>query len=93
MSLTIIWERHRRLSHDDYSALEQTKDRRFEYWAAEVFAMTGGSESHALISMNIGAVPVAAMRNQSCRVYGTDVKLRIEALDKFYHPDAMVQCE
>lgn len=93
MSPTIICGRHRRLSHDDYSALEQAEDRRFEYWADEVFAMTGGSESHALVSMNIGAAPVAALRNQPCRVYGADMKLRTEALDKFCHPDAMVLCE
>lgn len=45
MSPTIICGRHRRLSHDDYSALEQAEDRRFEYWADEVFAMTGARKA------------------------------------------------
>jgi Uma2 family endonuclease len=82
-----------RLSHDDYFALEQAEDRRYEYWAGEVFAMASGSERHALISMNIGAALVNALRGRPCRVYGADMKLRVEAHDKFCYPDVMVLCE
>jgi Uma2 family endonuclease len=44
-----------RLSHEEYFALEQKEDQRYEYIAGDIFAMVGGSESHALITMNIGA--------------------------------------
>ena len=81
------------LSHEEYFLLEQEEDQRYEYLAGEIFAMAGGSESHALIAMNVGAALVAHLRNQPCRVYGSDMKLRIDALDKFCYPDLMVLCE
>jgi Uma2 family endonuclease len=82
-----------RLSHEDYFALEQAEDWRYEYLAGEVFAMAGGSESHALIAMNIGAALVNALRDKPCRVYGADMKLHIREYDKFCYPDVQVLCE
>jgi Uma2 family endonuclease len=82
----------RHLSHEEYFALEQAEDRRYEYLAGEVFAMAGGSESHALISMNIGAALVNATRGKPCRVYGADMRVRVAAFDKFCYPDVAVVC-
>jgi Uma2 family endonuclease len=81
------------LSHADYFALERAEDRRYEYLAGEVFAMAGGSERHALISMNTGAALVNASRRLPCRVYGADMKLYIAAHDHFCYPDVMLLCE
>ncbi|MDD5034005.1 MAG: Uma2 family endonuclease [Methylococcaceae bacterium] len=82
-----------RLTHDEYFALEQAQDQRYEYHAGEVYAMAGGSESHALISMNIGAALVNALRGKPCRVYGADMKLHIQKQDLFVYPDIQVLCE
>lgn len=81
------------LSHEAYFALERREDQRYEYLAGEVFAMAGGSESHALISMNIGTQLSIALRPKPCRVYGSDMKLYIDAADKFCYPDVQVLCE
>ena len=81
------------LTHEAYFQLERRDDWRYEYLAGEVFAMAGGSESHALIAANAIGAFIAALRGQPCRVYGSDMKLRIEALDKFCYPDLMVLCE
>lgn len=82
-----------KISHADYFDLEQRSDQRHEYWAGDLFAMAGGSESHALISANTVAALVYTLRDLPCRVYGADMKLRIAAHDKFCYPDAMVLCE
>jgi len=84
---------HSRLSHDDYFRLEEHDDQRYEYLAGEVFAMAGGSERHALISMNTGAALVNATRDRPCRVYGADMKLYLAAHDQFCYPDVMLLCE
>jgi Uma2 family endonuclease len=81
------------LSHDEYFRLEQEQDQRYEYLAGEVFAMAGGSERHALISMNVGAALVNATRDKPCRVYGADMKLHVAAHDHFCYPDVMLLCE
>jgi Uma2 family endonuclease len=72
-----------RLCHGDYFAVEREHDRRYEYTDGEIFAITGGSEAHALIAANGLATLAAALRNQACRVYGADMKLYIAAHDKF----------
>jgi Uma2 family endonuclease len=32
------------------------------------------------------------LRGSACRVYGSDVKLRVEAANCFFYPDVMVTC-
>ncbi|MBF0255004.1 MAG: Uma2 family endonuclease [Gammaproteobacteria bacterium] len=91
MSLAIQQSHY--LSHDDYFLLEQQQDQRYEYIDGEVYAMAGGSESHALISMNAGAALVGLFRQQPCRVYGADMKLHIDAMDKFCYPDISLLCQ
>jgi len=80
-------------SHEAYFALEQAEDARYEYLAGEVFAMVGGSERHALISMNLGAALFNALHDRPCRVYGADMKLHVAEFDHFCYPDVMVLCE
>lgn len=81
------------LSHDAYFALEQQQDQRFEYMAGQVFAMTGGTERHAMISGNALVALSTGLRHKPCRVYGPDMKLFIAEHDKFCYPDTMVLCE
>jgi len=82
-----------RLTHEEYFALEQAEDQRYEYHAGEVFAMAGGTESHALISSNIIISLGAALHGKPCRVYGSDMKLYVRDYDKFCYPDVQVLCE
>ena len=82
-----------RLSHEEYFALELSQDQRYEYIAGEVFAMTGGTEPHALISANSVVALANGLRDKPCRVYGADMKVFITAHDKFCYPDVVVLCE
>ena len=82
-----------RFSHDEYFAIETAEGIRYEYLAGEVFAMTGGTESHAFISLATGAALLNAFAGKACRVFGADRKLFIAEADTFCYPDAMVVCE
>ena len=55
------------LTHEEYFALEQAKDWRYEHWRGEVFAMAGGSPDHASIAMSTGAALLAALRGRPAR--------------------------
>jgi len=81
------------ITHEEYFALEQSEDQRYEYIAGNIFAMAGGSESHALIGANIVIALGNALRDKPCRVYTADMKLHIKAYDKFCYPDVQVLCE
>ena len=80
-------------THEEYFALEQAEDWRYEYIAGEVFAMAGGSESHALIGTNIIIDLGNALRGKPCRIYTADMKLYVREYDKFCYPDIQVLCE
>jgi len=81
------------LTHEEYFAIEQAEDQRYEYIAGQIFAMAGGTENHALISMSIGSALLNALRGKPCRVYGADMKLYVREYDKFCYPDVQVLCE
>ncbi|MGZ8219523.1 Uma2 family endonuclease [Methylomagnum sp.] len=80
-------------THEEYFALEEREDQRYEYCAGEVFAMAGGSESHALIGTNVVIALGAALRGKPCRVYGADMRLYVHDSDHFCYPDVQVLCE
>ena len=86
-------EQRNGLTHDEYFSLEEAEGVRYEFLAGEVFAMTGGTETHALIISNTTVALGNAFRDQSCRVYVSDMKLHIEAADHFCYPDVLVLCE
>jgi len=92
MSSLPVMQPHR-LSHAEYFSLEQAENQRYEYHAGEVYAMAGGSESHALISANVLIGLSNALRQKPCRVYGADMKLHVRRHDLFCYPDVQVLCE
>ena len=81
------------LTHANYFALEKDQQKKFEYLAGEVFAMTGGSYHHSLISTNTLITLGNALRDTPCTVLNSDIKLYIDTLDSFFYPDAMVLCK
>ncbi|MCG6941691.1 MAG: Uma2 family endonuclease [Thiohalocapsa sp.] len=60
--------------------------------AGEVFAMTGATEAHNLIVANVIAGIHAQLKVKPCRVYPSDLKIRIETEDIGAYPDVMVIC-
>jgi Uma2 family endonuclease len=81
------------LSFDDWLALERTTDgQRSEFVAGEVFAMTGATEAHNLIVANTIRELGNALKGKPCRVYPSDLKVRIAADDVGAYPDVMAIC-
>lgn len=83
------------VSVDDYLAGEESATIRHEYVAGEVYAMSGASEEHNLILINLLTSFRSHLRGKGCRLYGMDLKARIESAgqDIFYYPDLMVVCD
>jgi Uma2 family endonuclease len=82
------------LSVADYLAFEETSDVRHEYIGGAVHGMSGGSEPHNTISLNIATALRTKLRGGPCRVYAENFKVRLEAgrEDIFYYPDVVVSC-
>src|SRR5258705_13288464 len=81
------------LTVEDYLEGEKTSPVRHEYVAGQVYAMAGANAPHNGIALNLATRLRPHLRGGPCRVFISDVKGRIEALDLFYYPDVMVSCD
>jgi len=77
-------------SYADYLAWETSQPVRHEYLDGEVFAMTGTTTTHNVISLNTTFALRQQTRGTPCRVYMADVRLRVEAANAGFYPDVFV---
>ena len=90
-------EPQRPLSFTDYLAIEHASDIKHEFLDGEVRplhgearAMAGSSLEHALIAVNVGAELRSALRGRPCRVFGSDIRVRVPSTGPATHPDVSV---
>lgn len=83
-------EQHKLLTVEEYLALEESNTVKHEYVAGAIHAMVGTTKRHNRIALNIARRLLDAVRSGPCRVYASDVKVRVE--DVIYYPDVMVAC-
>ena len=81
-----------KLSLEEYLAQEERTGERNEYVAGEVFAMVGTTPLHNQISLNVASALRTALKGRPCRVFMSDIKLRVISADAFYYPDVFVTC-
>lgn len=83
----------RRYTPEEYFALEDRSEIRYEYFEGEVFAMAGGSKVHNFLVQNASTKMRTSLRGKGCQVFASDV--RLEAKERFYYtyPDVVVTCD
>ena len=79
-------------SLDEYFALEEASDARFEYWDGDILCMSGGSREHGMISGNIFLALAISARGGQCRAFTADTAIWTPALPPYRYPDASVAC-
>src|SRR5256714_9115049 len=79
-------------SLNEYFALEQASDARFEYWDGNVFCMSGGSRAHYRISSNVVVALANGLRGGPCTAFTGDAAIWTPALPPYRYPDASVAC-
>lgn len=82
------------ITPEEYLRMEENSLEKHEYFEGEVFMMSGGTINHNLICSNIVGELRALLRKKPCMVFGSDMRIRVEAgHDGFYsYPDAMIIC-
>jgi Uma2 family endonuclease len=79
---------------EDYFIIERQSQRKYEYVDGELFAMSGASRRHNLLATNlIRHAATAALERLPCKVFGSDMKVRVEARNSFFYPDVSVSCD
>ena len=84
----------RRLSVEEYLEFEKHCQGRHEYIDGAIYAMSGVSNNHDVITLNLLAALHGHLRGGPCMAHTSDFKLRLEIAQKdfFYYPDMTVSC-
>jgi Uma2 family endonuclease len=84
--------RHHRYSFADYLAVEEMSSVKHEFLDGEIYAMAGGSPLHAALSAAVVGRLLAAVRGGPCRVFSSDLRIRVLATGLATYPDVSVVC-
>ena len=81
------------LTPEAYLQLEAASDIKHEYLDGEIYAMAGATDTHVTIALNMAVLLRGHLRGSNCRVYISDMKVKIETKNRFFYPDVMVTCD
>jgi Uma2 family endonuclease len=83
-----------RFTPEEYFAWEEQQEVKHEYFDGEVFAMSGGTVNHGRIGGRIfSLIDDHLIESDRCIALNSDVKIKIQASEKYVYPDASATCD
>ena len=79
-------------SKSEYVTLENAAPYKSEYLDGQIYAMAGGSPTHAKIGGNAFAALHSALRGKPCEPFNSDTRVEIRANGMTFYPDVSVAC-
>ncbi len=79
-------------TYADYLAHEEASNVKHEYLDGEIYAMAGGTPEHASLAMVIGSSLVTQLEGKPCRVFSSDLRVRVAETGLTTYPDVSVVC-
>ena len=82
----------RRLTSQEYLAIERKAAFKSEFFDGEMFAMAGASREHILIGGNTSRRLSEQLDERDCEVYQTDMRVKVSPTGLYTYPDGSVVC-
>jgi Uma2 family endonuclease len=79
-------------SYADYLDLEEASNVKHEFFAGEIYAFAGGTPDHAALAVTVATALVTGIGGRDCRVFSSDLRVRVLATGLATYPDATVVC-
>ena len=76
---------------EEYLRIERAAEFRSEFISGEMIAMSGASNEHEMIVVNLAATAHSALRGKPCRTRGSNMRVRVRSTSYLY-PDLTVVC-
>ena len=76
----------------EYLALERQAEGRSEFIHGEMYAMGGASLAHNTIALNVAALILGHLRGRPCRVFSSEMRVKISETGAYVYPDVVVAC-
>jgi Uma2 family endonuclease len=81
-----------RLTEAEYLAFERASEFRHEFHRGEIFAMTGASLPHNLITLAMASSMYVRLQGKPCRVFSNDMRVKPKSSKSYVYPDIVVAC-
>jgi Uma2 family endonuclease len=85
------------ITPEEYLELERKAEFKSEYLNGEIFAMAGASPRHVLIHVlimdNLVIELGAQLKGKSCRVFSSDLRVKIPVTGLYTYPDVVILCD
>jgi Uma2 family endonuclease len=81
------------LTPEEYIALERKATLKSEYLSGEIVAMSGASNAHNLITMNVAARLYNQLTKRGYKVLLSNMRVGIGAGVSYFYPDVTVVCD
>ncbi len=75
---------------EEYLRLEREAEYKSQYFAGEIFAMSGGSARHSLIATNLAGMMREALKGRACTAYNSDLRIAVSPDGLHTYPDISV---
>ena len=82
-----------RLTPEQYLELDRASEFRHEFYQGRMYAMSGGSHTHAIVISNLNRELGIALKSRPCLVTTSDVRVRVSRGALYTYPDVVVVCD
>ncbi len=79
-------------TYAEYVALEAASNLKHEFREGQIYAMAGGSPEHAALAAAVTRLLGNHLAGRPCRVYSSDLRVRVPATGLATYPDVSVVC-
>ena len=80
----------RNFTMEEYLALEQASDRRWEYWNGEIVCVNGIRKEHTLISSNLFAAFALQLDRSTYRAFSGSMPTKTPSSPSYRYPDLTI---
>ena len=80
------------MSEEEYLVREPEAEYKSEFRQGRVVAMSGGTQAHALITLNVAGELRQQLKGRPCKAFASDMRTKVVAAGLYTYPDVMVVC-
>ena len=82
----------KKLTVEEYFAIEEKAERRSEFFDGEMFLMAGASKEHNILTRNLLGHLFAKLQGGSCQVFTADQRVKVDRTGLYTYPDLLIVC-
>lgn len=82
----------KKISAQEYLALEREAEFKSEFYNGETFSLAGASLSHNRIVRNISSFLHQLLKQKGCEIFLNDMRLKVSEEGLYTYPDLMIVC-